>query len=39
MALYAGQGVGAIEDVPAAGAVVERLVADAEATADRLSEQ
>jgi nitronate monooxygenase len=39
MALYAGQGVGAIADVPAAGAVVERLVADAEATVDRLSEQ
>jgi nitronate monooxygenase len=38
MALYAGQGVGAIEDVPAAGVVVDRLVADAEATVDRLSE-
>lgn len=36
MALYAGQGVGGVEDVPPAGELVERLVADAEAVVDRL---
>ncbi|MFC5970578.1 NAD(P)H-dependent flavin oxidoreductase [Halomarina salina] len=37
MALYAGQGVGSIEDVPPAGEVVERLVAGAESTVGRLA--
>ena len=37
MALYAGQGVGSVDDVPPASAVVERLVADAESTIDRLA--
>lgn len=37
MALYAGQGVGSVADVPAAGAVVGDLVAGAEATVDRLA--
>ncbi|MWG35646.1 NAD(P)H-dependent flavin oxidoreductase [Halomarina oriensis] len=38
MALYAGQGVGAIEDVPSASAVVGRLVTEAETAVERLSE-
>ncbi|MFD1513544.1 NAD(P)H-dependent flavin oxidoreductase [Halomarina rubra] len=39
MALYAGQGVGGIQDVPPAGTVVEALAADAEATLGRLSSE
>ena len=36
MALFAGQGVGAIGDIPPAGARLQRIVADAEAILDRL---
>lgn len=36
MALYAGQGVGGVTDVPPAGAVVAALADGAEAAIDRL---
>lgn len=36
MALFAGQGVGAIGDIPSAGARLERIAADAGAILDRL---